>query len=903
MKRTLKILSILTLVFLSFLEPHTAFAELPATENINAWAGHDLEENIKLLYQKHKIEIIKSSAFTADDIRSFIKGAEALPRFFFYEIGKPIRFRRVLKPCLFGSGRDNKNCPSFGPKGAFLIYDLPPVQGEGPVERYDQLTLKEAIDLQRRRSVAHVFLVKIDEKLKWSETRNWRIINGWKNETEPENQDPWGYSRYLGATSSRYDLITFGESFFIRFQDISSAPLDKNRSVQCQEFSKSRYFFKKLAKLDPKWYRPLYPTCPEFERWANIHDLKNIEILAASATPDRPESIYGHLFMRLEYKGKSNGFEPVFQFGAVTSTDVSALDYFFKGLFGGFTSVLDISSYGATQRRILQREQRNMKRFSLNLSPSQRVLVLERIWEMERRHRLPYVFFFNNCASFILDLLGSALDIEFSQRSSFIVTPSDVLDALSSTPNGKYGMLLKKEAEIELSSREVAIQSIKKRRKLLYEMKLDSLLDGLESIDPLKRKKAYPSLYKNIKEKMDASPQFTFQSGLDILYLSVQIEKYFAEIARRSERLTRVKYLEIQQKRAKEILKERRSIFSEKEDPNRYRKLFSKTNHLEEQLNEISFDATENEKKLLYWVDKINDNYAMITELLGDYIVHHQPDFDSFKYLENQKIEANNISKNHDRLSIGPSGKGRIVLGIENEIYLNKQGIRVQGAVIKEKLGEQRRRGLRPDIESVAIDFQTSFPASSDIFNDIEIELTPFRFLSAHQNIGPIQRNFFDSMGWGFDTKIERIPQRGVEASANLSGGLLLPLTHTSDFRSFWVLGVFPEMRLMLGENSRFGLLGGGLWSRFQLHLFDRYANILELSLSSKHFVDSVEANYIYKHDMRLNLQLLPFFSDEEPAFLRPFFSTSFTNMYFKKNKSLESQVEYRVGIDFEIPW
>jgi len=25
--------------------------------------------------------------------------------------------------------------------------------------------------------------------------------------------------------------------------------------------------------------------------------------------------------------------------------------------------------------------------------------------------------------------------------------------------------------------------------------------------------------------------------------------------------------------------------------------------------------------------------------------------------------------------------------------------------------------------------------------------------------------------------------------------------------------------------------------------------------------------------------------------------------MYFKKNKGLESQVEYRVGIDFELPW
>ena len=87
-------------------------------------------------------------------------------------------------------------------------------------------------------------------------------------------------------------------------------------------------------------------------------NLESIDVLVASATADRPESLYGHLLLHIRYAGRSEGFEPVYQFGAVTDTNVDPITYFSRGLFGGFLSVIELNSFRAVDRIFLQYEQR-----------------------------------------------------------------------------------------------------------------------------------------------------------------------------------------------------------------------------------------------------------------------------------------------------------------------------------------------------------------------------------------------------------------------------------------------------------------------------------------------------------------------------------------------------------------
>lgn len=884
---------------LIFFQSSTVFAELESTKNIQKWAGSAFEKDVNSLYQRHKIELEYSKLFTKDEVQSFIKGARSLPRSYFRTLGKPLRVKRISKSCIFGIGRSNKGCPTFDKDGKFLIYNLPPIQGTGPVQRYDQLNQSERIDLQRRRAIVHAIFLSNPALHEWSDEPTWRNINGWSSKQSVLNRDPWGFSRYLGANNPKLDLVTFAETFFVRFQDVTTKKLDPDRSVQCQEFTKARFFKAKTAASDPKWYRNYFSSCPDFDKWANVGNLKSIDVLVAAATSDRPESLYGHLLLHLVYKGKSRGFEPVYQFGAVTDSNVGLISYFVKGLLGGFISVLDVSSYRSTDKRILRSEQRNLKRFKLNLSPQQRVHVLERIWEIERRFRFSYVFFFNNCASFLVDLLGGALDIDFPGRSSFLITPSDVLDTFSTTENGKYGTLLNQEPVLHLSSREVAHQSIVMRRELLKKAKLSRFRNALEGKTAKQRLGGYIDLKEAIKNLGDNQ----FKLGLDILYHSVEIERFFAEHAEQKERGLKLRNMKIPPISEEEILERRRRIFGEKALENRYEKLFEKVAKIEETLIESDLLPDEKTKDARLWIAETRNAYINITDLMGDYIEAYQPEFDGSAYLEERRQVGVQAARQHDKKSIGPSGKGRISIGLQSEETFG-EGLRLrfEGAVIKERLGEQRRRGFRSDVESVVLDFQTNFSLSDRIFQDIEMDLTIIRFLSMAQKVGPIREGFFDWFGWGFDVGGHRVPRLGLDASLKISGGLVAPFFGAPKYTSFFVMGLFPELRMDFGQNGKHHLLGGGMWARLQIHLFDLFPNILELQLASKHFFDVPTTKYRYEHNARLGLQFVPFFSGDKPAFIRPFFSTAFTNMVYKREQENED-LDFRVGLDFELPF
>lgn len=225
------------------------------------------------------------------------------------------------------------------------------------------------------------------------------------------NLDLWAYSRYLGMRSPHLDLVTFAEEYLVDPEEIlrssphptAAARLGKlvpDMALGCQEPTKSRILGRFISRLDPTFTLPARGLaaradatpeerspagqCPQFNRWADLDHLDSFDILLAAATSDRPESLYGHLLMQVRYRSgeaiRSQGFEPVYQYGAITDTDVDKVDYFVKGLFGGFMSVIQPNSFRGVDRLFLQYEQRTLRHYALNLSPQQRLQVMQRLW-------------------------------------------------------------------------------------------------------------------------------------------------------------------------------------------------------------------------------------------------------------------------------------------------------------------------------------------------------------------------------------------------------------------------------------------------------------------------------------------------------------------------------------------
>ena len=159
-----------------------------------------------------KIELLGApTEWSARDVAAFAAGAASMPDALLDRLDAPIRMRRVRQACLSGIGRATQRCPTYDRDGAFLIFDMPPLQGEGRVQRLQLLTVAEREELQRRRAVVHAVMLANDRVERWSKQPAWRRINGWRASAQPFNRDIWGYSRYLGYRSAQLDFVTFAE--------------------------------------------------------------------------------------------------------------------------------------------------------------------------------------------------------------------------------------------------------------------------------------------------------------------------------------------------------------------------------------------------------------------------------------------------------------------------------------------------------------------------------------------------------------------------------------------------------------------------------------------------------------------------------------------------------------------
>jgi len=159
----------------------------------------------------------------------------------------------------------------------------------------------------------------------------------------------------------------------------------------------------------------------------------------------------------------------------------------------------------------------------------------------------PYRFLNENCASFLVDLMEPALDMELPLKRGAIVMPTDVLDVLAQAENGEEGRLLVKRPDTLRSGREIAQEAARTRRALLMSLAdtvdanrrerraFDGLLDDLDNLDPGVRADAYTRAEKIFSALAEDHPDQT-QTLVDTLYNSVLVERFFMDNAHYARR-------------------------------------------------------------------------------------------------------------------------------------------------------------------------------------------------------------------------------------------------------------------------------------------------------------------------------------------------------------------------------
>ena len=897
------------------------------------------------LQARFGLRVMDAERWESSDLRSVLRGASTMPARLWNAVDGPIELEYIERRCMFSMGRYNDSCPTFSDDGKrFFIYDKAPLSGEGPVERLRMLSSDEQRDIELRRAVVHLVMVQLDEQFQWSRQRQWRAINGWPDGgVQALNRDPWGFSRYLGMRSSRLDLVTFAEEFFVRPEDLlleraeddeESArrleEIDPDQTVTCQQFTRRRMLNRWLHELDDQWSEPRRPLprregevlCPAFEDWARPGDLEAFDILLADATADQPESLFGHLLLHVRYSDgdqvHSQGFEPVYQFGAITDTDVDPVQYITRGLLGGFPSILELNTFRGIDRLFLQYQQRDIRRYRLRLSDEQSRHVLERVWEVERRIRYPYLFLSDNCASFLLDLLAPAIDVDMPERYGTIVMPTDVLDILSEVDNpqldaGSDRRLLEKRPEDLRSNRQVAEESVLQRRvlrdQLVEELEEDSerrrrfqdLIDELESVKPQRRNEAYRDVALLLDELLVERPELA-QEVIDFLYHSVLIERYFVEMshfARRSVYATARG--EEAPRTIEDILQRRREIYRT-EDMEARREAFNETTlEYHRQIAEApDGELTPAQQEVIEYDEQTQRAYFSILDVQSSMIDDHMPHWSGVQYLEARSRDYRERQQRIDELSKGPSGRNRTRIGAGFPDVTRWPSVRLSYSMMEDRLGEIRRRGYRGNLGTRILGLDAAIPTTGMALSSLQIDLVLLEYASLRQVYGPLRQGLLDRIGWSIDARLTHDGRRDLWASAELTPSALIPIFSNAEQVHHLVAEAGLGVRYDVYDDQN-PLLGATLGLFGQVHLYGDYSNVLRFRARTGQFA-GLGPQWRYDVDARAESRHALFYVNERPLVIVPFAEALWSTRDYREDAPAGGFRSWQFGLDLELP-
>jgi len=258
------------------------------------------------------------------------------------------------------------------------------------------------------RQVAVAWLYAFDRAAGWSADPAWRRLNGWQRALttgwalRAENDAPAAFADPRGRRSPGWDLATFLGAWLFD-------PVGDDGGIGCRLISQARFVAGRLGAQAPPARR-----CEAFEAWADLDRLEAVEVVLAAPSTAMIGSLFGHLFVRLAYRD-DDGQSPLHLSRTVAflaDNDVpfdADPTYAWKGITGRYHASLHERAFLDSYREYVVVEGRDLRRWRLNLSESQRRALLERIWTVAHGARYPYFFFRRNCATLMVDLVDSVL--------------------------------------------------------------------------------------------------------------------------------------------------------------------------------------------------------------------------------------------------------------------------------------------------------------------------------------------------------------------------------------------------------------------------------------------------------------------------------------------------------------
>ncbi len=196
-----------------------------------------------------------------------------------------------------------------------------------------------------------------------------------------------------------------------------------NDQVQCRFPLRSAWLKERLG-INPD--RLPSVRCTEFEEIRKRINPKHAVLAFPAAFMNKPASLFGHTFIRIDNKYQSKLLGHAVNYAAYTGNS-GGFFYAIKGVFGFFKGYYSVLPYYEKVKEYNDMEQRDIWEYDLNLTEAELEKMLMHIWELKDAYS-PYYFFDENCSSNILFLFEAARPtLHLTDQLGWWVIPIDTV--------------------------------------------------------------------------------------------------------------------------------------------------------------------------------------------------------------------------------------------------------------------------------------------------------------------------------------------------------------------------------------------------------------------------------------------------------------------------------------------
>lgn len=207
------------------------------------------------------------------------------------------------------------------------------------------------------------------------------------------------------------------------------------QSPQCAYPARFEFLTKELNLKIPK------ETCVKLDEYLGKFRAESATLVFSSAYPNNPGSMFGHTFLRINSKPKSDQqktkmdlLDYGLSYAAAVADDENPFVFMAFGLAGGYMGQFSVQPYYEKVNEYVHGESRDLWEYKLSLNESETTTLLKHAWELETNSYFQYYFFDENCAYELLTLIEIAKpEWDVSQFKIYII-PSETIKRLTETP-------------------------------------------------------------------------------------------------------------------------------------------------------------------------------------------------------------------------------------------------------------------------------------------------------------------------------------------------------------------------------------------------------------------------------------------------------------------------------------